>query len=51
MHIDDINDAKIKELHMDTYINEPYMLLARVIDENRDSRHKGIQGFALSVFV
>lgn len=25
---------KIKELHMDTYINEPYMLLSRVIDKN-----------------
>ena len=25
---------KIKELHMDTYMNEPYTLLSRVIDEN-----------------
>jgi len=29
-----IKGTKIKELHMDTYINEPYMLLSRVIDEN-----------------
>ena len=29
-----IKERKIKELHMDTYINEPYMLLSRVIDEN-----------------
>lgn len=29
-----INNKKIKELHMDTYINEPYMLLSRVVDKN-----------------
>lgn len=34
---------KIKELHMDIYMNEPYMLLARIIDEDvyhyfRDNR-------------
>lgn len=29
-----IEDMKIKELHLDTYINEPYMLLSRVIDKN-----------------
>lgn len=28
------NNKKIKELHMDTYINEPYMLLSRVVDKN-----------------
>ena len=29
-----IEDMKIKELHLDTYINEPYMLLSRIIDKN-----------------
>jgi len=29
-----VNGRKIKEIHMDAYINEPYMLLARVIDKN-----------------
>lgn len=32
--MDKFKDKKIKELHMDTYINEPYMLLSRVIDKN-----------------
>ena len=27
-------NKKIKELHIDTYINEPYMLLSRVVDKN-----------------
>ena len=30
----EIKGTKIKELHLDTYINEPYMLLSRVIDKN-----------------
>lgn len=34
MHMDKFKNKKIKELHMDTYINEPYMLLSRVIDKN-----------------
>lgn len=32
--MDKVKNNKIKELHMDTYINEPYMLLSRVIDKN-----------------
>lgn len=32
--MDKVKNNKIKELHMDMYINEPYMLLSRVIDEN-----------------
>lgn len=34
LHMDKLKNKKIKELHMDMYINEPYMLLSRVIDEN-----------------
>lgn len=32
--MDKVKNNKIKELHMDMYINEPYMLLSRVIDKN-----------------
>lgn len=34
LYMDKVKNNKIKELHMDTYINEPYMLLSRVIDKN-----------------
>lgn len=29
-----VDNMKIKEIHLDTYMNEPYMLLSRVIDKN-----------------
>ena len=31
------DDSNIKEIHMDTYLNEPYMLLSRVVENNVSS--------------
>lgn len=32
--LSELKDKKFKEIRMDTYLNEPYMLLSRVIDRN-----------------
>lgn len=34
LYMERVKGKKIKELHMDAYVNEPYMLLARIVDKN-----------------